>query len=173
MIGAAVAKPKKAKIGTIQANPTPERMRRAGQEHEVGGERGAVRVLTMRDAPLERALSRGAITSSQYTAGEKYRIHWHRSGLQGLPSSDLGRIFAGFQELNRSEKQIWHGQRYHEAKDHLGKIDAEMLDALICDETPLEQIGYWLGWHSRSSAIVAATERMKAALDGLRKLWGI
>jgi hypothetical protein len=43
----------------------------------------------------------------------------------------------------------------------------------VCRETPLEQVGYTLGWSSRPQAYAAAAERAKAALDDLCKLWGI
>ena len=40
-------------------------------------------------------------------------------------------------------------------------------------ETPLDQVGYTLGWGSRPQAYAAAVERMKTALDELSKLWGL
>jgi hypothetical protein len=51
-----------------RALPTPERLRRAGADVE----RGHSGQITMRDAPLERAFARNAITAEQYSAGQKY-----------------------------------------------------------------------------------------------------
>jgi hypothetical protein len=65
-----------------RALPTPERMRRAGADVE----RGHSGQITMRDAPLERAFARNAITAEQYSAGQKYRHHWYHAGLAGRRS---------------------------------------------------------------------------------------
>jgi hypothetical protein len=55
----------------------------------------------------------------------------------------------------------------------IGKIGSHVLDSAVCREMPLEQVGYALGWGNRMYAHAAAAERMKIALDGLCRLWGI
>src|SRR5678816_1044553 len=54
-----------------RAQPTVERIRRAGADFE----RGDTGQITMRDSPLERAHARELITHHQYSAGQKYRHH--------------------------------------------------------------------------------------------------
>jgi hypothetical protein len=72
-----------------------------------------------------------------------------------------------------TENQMFHRQRYREAVQAIGKIGSHVLDASVCRELALDQVGYSLGWSSRPQAYAAAAERMKLALDELCKLWGI
>jgi hypothetical protein len=157
-----------------RALPTPERMRRAGADVE----RGHSGQITMRDAPLERAFARNAITAEQYSAGQKYRHHWYHAGLAGhLESVDLNRVLAidlgAYAGMAKTENQVFHRQRYREAAQAAGKIGSHVLEWAVCREIALEQVGQSLGWSSRPQAYAAALERMKAALDELCKLWGI
>jgi Domain of unknown function (DUF6456) len=157
-----------------RAEPTPERMRRAGGDVE----RGHTGQITMRDSPLERALRRNIITPEQYSAGQKYRHHWYHAGLSDpLQSLDLSRVFAtdagAFSGMPKSENQLFHRQRYREAVRAVGKIGSHVLDWAVCREIELAQVGASLGWSSRAQAYAAAVERMKAALDELCRLWGI
>jgi hypothetical protein len=157
-----------------RALPTPERMRRAGPDVE----RGHSGQITMRDAPLERAFARNAITAEQYSAGQKYRHHWYHAGLAGhLESVDLNRVLAidlgAYAGMAKTENQVFHRQRYREAVQAAGKIGSHVLEWAVCREVALEQVGQALGWSSRPQAYAAALERMKAALDELCQLWGI
>jgi hypothetical protein len=157
-----------------RALPTPERLRRAGKDVA----RGETGQITMRDAPLERAFARGALTAEQYSAGQKYRHHWYHAGLSGgLVSVDLNRVWAvdlgAYAGMAKTERQVFHRQRYREAVQALGKISSHVLEWAVCREFALEQIGQALGWTSRPQAYAAALERMKAALDELCRLWGI
>jgi hypothetical protein len=157
-----------------RAQPTVERIRRAGADFE----RGDTGQITMRDSPLERAHARKLITHQQYSVGQKYRHHWYHAGLADqLQSVDLNRIFAAdrsnFSGMAKTEVQVLHRQRYREATQAVGKIGSHVLDWVVCRETPLEQVGYTLGWGSRPQAYAAAVERMKTALDELCRLWGL
>jgi hypothetical protein len=132
----------------------------------------------MRDAPLERAFARNAITAEQYSAGQKYRHHWYHAGLAGhLESVDLNRVLAidlgAYAGMAKTENQVFHRQRYREAVQAAGKIGSHVLEWAVCREVALEQVGQALGWSSRPQAYAAALERMKAALDELCQLWGI
>ncbi len=154
--------------------PTPERMSRAGTDFE-RGESGQV---TMRDSPLERALARRVVTPLQYAAAQKYRHHWYHAGFAGhVQSIDLDRVFAvdidNFPGMPRSETQVFHRQCYREATQEIGKIGSYVLEGLVCREVQLHEIGYGLGWSSRSQAYAAAAERMRSALDALGQLWAI
>jgi Domain of unknown function (DUF6456) len=157
-----------------RAEPTGERMRRAGSDFE-RGDSGAI---TMRDSPLERALARKLITQEQYSAAQKFRHHWYHAGLcDPVAAIDLSRIFASdfgvFSGMAKTETQVFHRQRYREAVQAIGKIGAHVLEWSVCREMRLEQVGYSLGWSARAQAYAAAAERMKAALEELCKLWGI
>src|SRR6476620_3435700 len=71
-----------------RALPTPERIRRAGADFDLG-DTGQI---TMRDSPLERARARKLITHQQYSVGQKYRHHWYHAGLADqLQSIDVER----------------------------------------------------------------------------------
>src|SRR5262249_27616926 len=96
-----------------RALPTPERLRRAGKDVA----RGETGQITMRDAPLERAFARGALTAEQYSAGQKYRHHWYHAGLSGaLVSVDLWAVDLGaYAGMAKTERQVFHRQRYREA----------------------------------------------------------
>jgi hypothetical protein len=169
--------PKRARARPLfgqRARPTPERMRRAGADVE----RGDTGQITMRDSPLERLLARNVITQEQYGAGQKYRHHWYHAGLNDpIGSIDLARVsgtdLGAFSGMARTEKQLFHRQRYREAVQAIGKIGSHVLDWAVCRETALEQVGYSLGWSSRPQAYAAAAERAKIALDALCRLWGI
>jgi hypothetical protein len=157
-----------------RALPTKERLRKAGSDFE----RGHTGQITMRDSPLERSFGRGVITQEQYAAGQKYRHHWYHAGLAGtLGSIDLERVFAadlaGFSGMAKTDNQVFHRQSYREATQAIGKIGSHVLESAVCREIVLEQVGYTLGWSSRPQAYAAAVERMKSALDGLCKLWGV
>src|SRR5215470_17242188 len=91
---------------------TPERLRHAQGFVERGNPgRGRGGIVTMRDAPIERALARKTISQSQYTAAVKYRHHWYRAGLASpLSSVELNRIFAtdmaNYSDLSRLREWI-------------------------------------------------------------------
>jgi Domain of unknown function (DUF6456) len=157
-----------------RAEPTAERMRRAGADFE----RGDTGQITMRDSPLERLLARNVVSPEQYSAGQKYRHHWYHAGLSDpLESLDLSRVFAsdlgGYSRMPKTENQVFHRQRYREAVTAVGKIGSHVLDWAVCREVELEQVGNSLGWGTRAQAYAAAVERIKAALDELCRLWGI
>jgi hypothetical protein len=158
---------------------TAERLRHAEGFVERGNPgRGRSGLVTMRDAPIERALARKIISQAQYTAAVKYRHHWYRAGLASpLSSVELNRIFASdltnFSGMAKTEAQVFHRQRYREAVQQIGMIGAAVVEQVVCQEVSLEQAGYKLGWGSKPQAIAAATERMKAALDQLVELWGV
>src|SRR6266481_5895720 len=119
-----------------RALPTPERLRRAGRDFE----RGDTGQITMRDSPLERAFARNALTPEQYSAGQKYRHHWYHAGLSGgLVSVDLNRVWAvdlgAYAGMAKTERQVFHRQRYREAVQALGKIGSHVLEWALCRET--------------------------------------
>lgn len=167
------SKRKKPRPAAQEADPTPERMLKARGAVEYGDDGRGRRVLTVRDAPLERARARGAISEPQYQAGMKYYSHWYRAGLGGKCSSfELDRVFGGFNGLRHSEAQAFHANQLAAARDWLGE-HVSIIDRVIVEEMPLEAIGRAYGWKNESQAIAAATERLKLALDRLCGLWGM
>ena len=164
----------------LEGGPTPQRLAMAQGFVEVGGDdRSAVKLTTMRDSPIERALARKVISDRQYTAATKYRLHWYRAGLAGsLQSLDMDRVFASDPASDgagmcRSDIEYFHREQYRKAAEHVGGFGRIVLDLIVCAEHPLEDAGYRLGWGARPAAIVAATERLRAALDDLVKHWGL
>lgn len=163
--------------------PTPERLARAAGDYTLGdpsgrGDRSMGGLLTFRDAPLERALGRHAISPKQYNAGTKFRLHWHRSGLSdALSSVDPNRIFAAdssnFSHMAKTDNEHFHRRQARAAWDELGKTNFDFLEAVICRDRSLVVAGAGLGWEHRTSAIAAATERLRGGLDILAKLWGL
>jgi hypothetical protein len=158
-----------------KARPTPERLKKS----EGAFDRGDSGQITMRDSPLERALSRKLISREQYAAGQKYRHHWYHAGLcDPLASVDLDHVFGcnssnSTSGMAKSENQFFHRERYREAVQAIGKIGSHVLDSAICREINLQSIGQALGWSNERQAYAAAMERLKQALDTLSKLWGI
>jgi len=155
------------------ASPTPERMRRAGQDFQ----RGDTGQITFGDSPLERAFARGTITRAQHSVGQKFRHHWYHAGLSDpLRSVSLDRVvavdFGDYSGMAKTERQVFHRQRYREAVQAVGKIGSHVLEWVICREIGFDQVGYTLGWSSRPQAYAAAVERTKTALDELCQLWG-
>ncbi len=155
------------------ASPTPERMRRAGEDFQ----RGDTGQITFGDNPLERAFARGTITREQYSVGQKFRQHWYHAGLSDpLRSISLDRVvavdFGDFSGMAKTERQVFHRQRYREAVQAVGKIGSHVLEWVVCREIGFEQVGYTLGWSSRPQAYAAGVERTKTALDELCRLWG-
>jgi hypothetical protein len=165
---------RRSRAGAARAEPTPERLRRAAGDYE----RGDTGRYTMRDTPIERALTRAVISAEQFSAAQKYRHHWYHAGLSDpLASIDLGRVFAadpgGFSGMARTEAQAFHRQRFREAVQAIGKIGSHVLDWVVCRDIGFDETGYSLGWSSRPQAYAAAVERLKTALDQLCRLWGI
>jgi len=89
---------------------------------------------------------------------------------------DLDRVLAvdlgDYSGMAKTERQVFHRQRYREAVQAVGKIGSQVLDWVICRDVGFEQVGYTLGWSSRPQAHAAAVERTKTALDELCRLWG-
>ena len=162
-------------VPSLQSQPTDERLAHAGKAYDTSDDkRGDVRIITMRDAPLERLHHRGKIDTDQYNAGVLFRSHWYRGGLDGLPSADLLRVCAGsvnFDHLSRTEAQEHHRRQFYIALRHLGRANGYLLGQIVCYEVPLHIVGAGLGWPTTNQARTAATERVKIGLDLLRELW--
>lgn len=159
--------------------PTPERIAKAGEENitKVFDNDGN-KIISMRDAPLDRMLSRKAIDPIEYTALLRFKHHWHHGGLTpSMGSVDLGRVFSsdpgGFSGMAKSERQAHHRQQYREACEVLGNRGRATVENVVCSEQNLDIAGFALGWGSKPQAIAAASEMLRDAGYRLAKLWGL
>lgn len=170
-----MASKRKLKIKPMEpGGPTPERLLKTGGDFE----RGHTGQYTLRDSPLERLHARRIISDRQYSAACKYRLHWHRAGLDPAPQSvDLNRIFArdegAFSGMARTESQAFHRQQYRDAVRAIGIIGAAVMDRVACYEFSLEDTGYKMGWKSKPKSIDATKRVLVKALDKLCGLWGV
>lgn len=174
-------KPRRA-VGRLRARednaPTPERLRHAGGAVEVGDDGQGTRVYTFRDAPVERMHARGALEPKEYAALMKFKAHWTHAGLTpSIGSIDLARVFAadplGYSGMAKTERQVFHRQRYREAVQHIGLRAALVVERVVCAEQTLEMAGLALNWKTPAQARAAATELLRDAGERLAKLWGI
>jgi hypothetical protein len=158
--------------------PTRERLAKADGHVEVGDDGQGARIYTLRDAPLERLNSRGGIEPREYSALMKFKAHWVQAGLQpSLGGIDLARVFAAdpgsFSGMAKTERQVFHRQRYREAVQHIGLRAALVVERVVCAEQTLEMAGLALNWRTPAQARAAATELLRDAGARLAVLWGI
>lgn len=158
--------------------PTDERLRHADGHVEVGDDGQGARIYTLRDAPLDRLNGRGGLEPKEYSALMKFKQHWVQAGLQpSIGSIDLARVFAsdpgGFSGMAKTERQVFHRQRYREAVQHIGLRASLVVERVVCAEQTLEMAGFALNWRTPAQARAAATELLRDAGERLAKLWGI
>ncbi len=163
---------------TDEGAPTRERLDKAQGHVEIGDDGQGARIYTLRDAPLDRLNSRGGLEPKEYSALMKFKAHWVQAGLQpSLGGVDLARVFAadpgGFSGMAKTERQVFHRQRYREAVQHIGLRAALVVERVVCAEQTLEMAGFALNWHTPAQARAAATELLRDAGERLAQLWGI
>lgn len=163
---------------TEPGRPTDERLAKAAGYFETADSRGSAGTMTMRDCPLERALSRGQITRQEYEAAIKFRHHWFHAGMAGQVSSlDLDRIFARdfstMGHMAKTEQQAFHRQKFREAMDEMGEKNALAVEYAVCAEIEFDQIGRKFGYKNDPQARAAALAHMQSGLYRLTKLWGL
>jgi len=157
-----------------ERGPTKERAKFAGSDIHFDDKHRRY----FRDSTLDRALTRDVITAGQYTAGTKFYLHWYRAGLsENLGSLDMNRIFSSdpgmMVGMAKTESQAFHRQQYRCATQKLGAKGSWVVEAVVCRDKTLEQVGYQLGWPHKMQAIAAATESLREKLDLLCSEWGI
>lgn len=150
---------------------TAERLRRAGGEYSVSDTGSA----TLNNMPVERMKLRGVITGEQYLGLIEFRRHWYYAGMAGtIGSSDMNKIFQnniGSFGLCNTETQVTHLQEYQKATARLGP-KAWVVEKVVCQEVPLEDVGRRMGWANRPQAVAVATEAVKDGADILCEIWG-
>ena len=177
-------RPKRRRVGRLRTRreplgaPTQERLAKADGHVEIGDDAQGTRIYTLRDSPLERLNARGGIDAREYSALMKFKQHWHHAGLQpSVGSVDLSRVFAvdpgGYSGMAKTERQVFHRQRYREAVQHIGLRAALVVERVVCAEQTLETAGMALNWRTPAQARAAATELLRDAGYRLAQLWGI
>jgi hypothetical protein len=161
-----------------EGKPTQERLAKAEGHIEVGDDAQGTRVYTLRDSPLERLSARGGIDPREYAALMKFKQHWHHAGLQpSVGSIDLTRVFSSdpgmYSGMAKTERQVFHRQRYREAVQHIGMRAALIVERVVCAEQTLEMAGMALNWRTPAQARAAATELLRDAGYRLAQLWGV
>jgi hypothetical protein len=158
--------------------PTAERLAKADGHVDIGDDGQGHRIYTLRDSPLERLASRGAVAPKEYSALMKFKQHWTHAGLQpSIGSIDLTRVFAsdpaGGSGMAKTERQVFHRQRYREAVQLIGLRAALVVERVVCAEHSVEAAGFALNWRTPAQARAAATELLRDAGERLARLWGI
>lgn len=181
MTTGAVARRRKGKPykpGADHSNPTPERMARAGEAFEVGGDERTGKIIRVLDSPLDRLLSQDKIDGREYAALDKLRHHWWHSSLSGSPrSADLNRAWAndvfGFSHMPKTEVEAHHRKQYREAMKLFGHIRGIVIQNALFSEQPLHFCCPGFGGTSAYRARERAKVELKAAADQLIKHWGL
>jgi hypothetical protein len=173
----------KRRVGKLRervesGSPTPERLNKAQGHVEIGDDGQGTRIYTLRDSPLDRLGARGGIDPKEYSALMKFKQHWVHAGLQpSIGSIDLARVFSSdpgaYSGMAKSERQVFHRQRYREAVQHIGLRASLVVERVVCAEQSLEMAGLALNWRTPAQARAAATELLRDAGYRLAKLWGI
>lgn len=182
-------KPNPDYTAAVVGIPTSERLAKAAGHFTVGDDKQGTRIYHFHDATVDRLYSRLARGSrgrgeeesvrAEYLALQRYKHHWHHSGLEvSVGSVDLDRIFApdspGMNGMPKTERQAHHRRQYREARDLLGWKPHIVVENVMCAETSLEVAGWAIGsFTSRTSARDGAEKILRESARVLAKLWGI
>jgi hypothetical protein len=168
--------------------PTAERLAKAAGHFTVGDDKQGTRVYHFHDTTVDRLYSRLArqakgrgaeeTVRSEYLALQRYKHHWHHSGLEvSIGSVDLDRIFApespGMNGMPKTERQAHHRRQYREARELLGWKPHIVVENVMCAEISLEQAGFSIGYNSPFRSREGAVKILRESGRALAKLWGI
>jgi hypothetical protein len=180
-------------VRSVFDGPTAERLAKAQSHYTVGDDKQGTRIYHFHDTTIDRLYSRLArgreatgSVRAEYVALQKYRLHWHRAGLElSLGSVDLNRVFASdpssMSGMAKTEGQAHHRKQYREARDMLenardmiGWKAHIVVENVMCAEISLEQAGWSIGsFTSRTSARDGAERILRESGRKLAELWGI
>lgn len=166
-----------------ESSPTPERLAKAGESFQIGGDERSGKIIRIMDSPLERMMAKRMLDGKEFEALNKFRIHWWHAGLSGSPQSpDLNRVFASDPTsgagMASTERQAHHRKQYRDARAIFEQTTENhkmliVLDNVLFAEQSLEMAGYAVGCKSRSRAFVRSQELLKKAAQMLIRHWGI
>lgn len=162
---------------SLCSDPTPERLIKSGGNFDIGDDKQGTRTYTFRDSPLDRMKLRGAISDKRHGALSKYRHHWYHSGMQyPVGSVDLNRVFASdvfsMGCMPKSEGQAHHRRQYREAVQELGQMRSFIVEAVVCRELALHDVGRQFGHKSEWRAREYVHNELTTSADILCKRWG-
>lgn len=164
--------------GADHSNPTPERMERAGEAFEIGGDERTGKVIRVMDSPLDGMLRREMVNGVEYAALNKLRHHWWHANLSGSPrSADLNRAWAndvfGFSHMAKSENEAHHRSQYRKAMALFEHVREIVVTNALFSELPLHLCVPRIGEFSPSRNRDRAKKELKGAADQLRRHWGL
>jgi hypothetical protein len=179
----AAKKPRRETPPPEFSNPTPERVAHAGTDlHDNWKEAIAqgrrpppIRLITLRDHPLERMLARRQINQRQFDAADKLRSCWERvAGSGKLASIDWQAIFAtdpttrlgGFR-VGLDALRIW------QAVQHLGRIQSSLVIAVACEGYTLAEIAPDFGRRAAGYGLQVVEFQFGKHLTKLADFWGL
>jgi hypothetical protein len=178
-----MAKPKRERPPPEYSDPTPQRLAHAGPDiHDswkdavAKGQRPPpIRIITVRDEPLERMLARKAISQSQFDAGDKLRGYYERMlGRGRIGSIDWEAIFA-------SDPSTRYGGfrpgtdafKFWEAVDYLGRVPAALVVSVACEGRTLESVAPDFGRRAAGTGLQVVGFQLGKHLNRLTVFWGL
>ncbi len=130
--------------------PTPERLRRAGDEYErtvvevtEGGDKVPQSVLRMLDGSAVGLLfSRGVITSDQHAAGARLYADWYNAKLAGSGVIDPGRVVVDGGKNDPTPDHVLEAAgNFTRAITSVGKVHSNVLIDVVLLEMKLAEYG--------------------------------
>lgn len=166
-----------------ERGPTRERIDKAWGALDIG----YTGVITIRQSPVERAVSRGQLDATQGRAAHKLYQHYFKADLRtAIGSVDLDRVLGGdadFSHMPKSLHAAFHRERFRKAfqvvEDRMGaagyrgKVAAQVLRYVIIDELTFETAGLAAGYEGGTRAQIMALHLVGCALNILVKEWGL
>jgi hypothetical protein len=152
--------------------PTPERLRKAGENVEAftPDENVNHRAIRMLDGHVLGYLQKKSVISGdQYNAGIQYYEDWYFGGLAHSGVIDPGRIIVDGGKIDHmSDKQLAALTRYHRALKALCDEHADIMLHCVLREMPVSQYGFAVWGHKNQKlASLAARTRLMDALSAL------
>ncbi len=137
-------------------------------------ERGPTRewVEKSRKSPVEYAADRGQISRLQSVAAERFRFHWEGAGMRGRIGTINFDLVSGVGNEDPTDSYLRHIHAFNKAVTALGKR-APAVTAIVCDEQPIIEWGYHMGFRDRETALSRALEALRDSMDILCREWGL
>ena len=160
----------------------PTRLRLCRTEFDIGD----TGVITVKQAPIERAVKRGTFTEQQGRAAEKFYMHWYRASMAGsMGSADPLKIFGSNNDFARlcsteAAEQHWRilNRALRSVRERIdgagarGDYAIRLLEYIVCREIPFEEAGQKIGFQGKAAEIMARTW-LRSALNILIDEWGL
>jgi len=152
--------------------PTPERLRKAGENVEAftPDENLHHRAIRLLDGHiLARLAARSVITGDQHNAGSQYYSDWYHSGLAASGVIDPAKVIVdGGQRSHESDRKLSAMTRYKRAVIAIGFIHSTVLTDLVLLEKSIEEWSRkWFGQKSPKIAKAQGHAALVLALTAL------